>query len=158
MSEPAEPGEPPRAVFDTGVVLQAALNPTGPASRALELLDAGQIQVYASPRLRSEYEEILQRPAIRARFPRLTDARIAAALQRFDERAILIPNPPRRVAYPRDPDDEPVLNLAIHVEAHYIVARDNDLLDLADDAQFGRLFPAIRIVDPVALLQEIPRS
>lgn len=152
-----EPGAPPgrAVVFDTGVVLQATLNPGGPARRALELLDAGQIQVYTSPRLRSEYEDVLRRPAIRARFPRLTDLRMEETLLRFDERAILIPNPPQRVTFPRDPNDEPVLNLAIHVAAGYIVARDNDLLHLAQNRDFLRLFPAIRILDPVEFLHEV---
>ena len=147
--------QPPRIVFDTGVVLQATLNPDGPAARALLLMDTGVARVYVSNRLRAEYEETLSNPDVRARFERLTDERVDAVLGRFDALAARLPNPPRRVAYPRDPDDEPPLNLAVHVQAHYLVTRDRDLLDLAGDRRFGRLSPGIRILDPVSLLQMI---
>lgn len=145
----------PRIVFDTGVVLQAALNLDGPAARALLLIDTGVARVYVSNRLRAEYEETLSNPDVRARFKRLTDERREAVLGRFDALAARLPNPPRRVAYPRDPDDEPPLNLAVHVQAHYLITRDRDLLDLAGDRRFGRLFLGIRILDLVSLLQEI---
>ena len=145
----------PRVLFDTGTVLQAALNPRGPASRALSVLDQGQVEAILSPRLRSEYEDVLCRPAIRERYPRLTEDMVEAALARFDEWAQLVPNPPRHIEYPRDPDDEPLLNLAIQVGADYLVTRDKDLLDLAADEAFRRRFPFLRIVDPVAFLEEL---
>jgi predicted nucleic acid-binding protein len=62
----------------------------------------------------------------------------------------------------RDVDDEPYLNLAIEVQADYLVSRDNDLLDLvnpttADAVAFQRRFSFsfVKIVDPVAFLKEI---
>ena len=146
----------PRVVFDTGVVLQAALSSTGPASRALWLLDSGAVEAVVSPRLRSEYEDVLLRPAIRARYPRLTGEMVEAALARFDALALLVPNPPARVRLARDPDDEPLLNLAVELRADYIVTRDRDLLDLAAaDAAFGARFPFLRIVDPVAFVRQL---
>lgn len=43
--------------------------------------------------------------------------------------------------YPRDPQDEPFLNLAIEVEADYLISRDPDLLDLMKWEQAeGRAF------------------
>ena len=42
----------------------------------------------------------------------------------------LYQNIKRRFGYPRDPDDEPYLNLAIKAKADFIVTRDKDLLDL----------------------------
>jgi len=61
----------------------------------------------------------------------------------------------RYVEYARDPDDEPVLNLAIHVKADYLVARDKDLLDLDRDRDFRLIYPFLRIVTPEALLQAL---
>jgi putative PIN family toxin of toxin-antitoxin system len=150
----------PATVFDTGIVLQAAINPLGPAAAALDQFDQGKVTVYLSPRLRSEWEDVLMRPSLRARNPQITDAQVEAALQRFDARAILVPNPPAYLLYPRDPDDEPVLNLAIHVNAQYLVTRDRDLLDLMDPArpegrEFGRRFPKLRIVDPVIFVLDL---
>jgi len=61
---------------------------------------------------------------------------------------------------PRDPDDELYINLALAGNAHYLITRDRDLLDLAAratrEAQYlHRLRPELRILDPVALLREL---
>jgi len=145
-------------VYDTVVVLQAALNPDGPAARAVRLMDEGRVEVFVSNRLRSEYEETLSDPVVRSRFPHLTDERVQAILGRFDALAQRIPNPPRRIEFPRDPEDEPVLNLAVQVGADFILSRDRDLLDLAGDPLLRCQFPTLRILDPVTFLQEIDRE
>jgi putative PIN family toxin of toxin-antitoxin system len=154
------PAPKPGAVFDTGIILQAAINPLGPAARALDLFDQGRVVLYVSPRLRSEWEDVLMRPSLRAKNPQITDAQVEAALKHLDTNALMVPNPPPYLLYPRDPDDEPVLNLAIHVKAKYIVTRDRDLLDLmaptrTEGVAFRRRFPTLRILDPVAFLREL---
>ncbi len=60
--------------------------------------------------------------------------------------------------YPRDPDDEPYLNLAIEVESDYLISRDADLQDLMKWEQeagreFQRRFRFLKIVTPVEFLQ-----
>jgi predicted nucleic acid-binding protein len=52
------------------------------------------------------------------------------------------------------------INLALAGNAHYLITRDRDLLDLAAqatrEAQYlRRLRPELRILDPVALLREL---
>jgi putative PIN family toxin of toxin-antitoxin system len=148
----------PVAIFDTGIVLQAILNPKGPAGDAVDLFDQGRVIVYISSRLRSELEDVLFRPVIRAKNPQVTDAQVVEGLQRLDTKAIRIDNPPPYIVYERDPNDEPVINLAIHVEANYIVSRDRDLLDLDGDPRFRQMFPFLRIVDPVTFVQELEQS
>jgi predicted nucleic acid-binding protein len=64
--------EPLKAVFDTVVYLQAALNPAGPAFAALELADAGRIRLVASEETLEEVAEVLSRPRLRAKYPDLT--------------------------------------------------------------------------------------
>jgi len=64
----------PLVVYDTGCILQAVLNPKGPAADALELVDRDQVTAYTSHRLRSEIEIVLLRPSIRAKNPLVTDA------------------------------------------------------------------------------------
>lgn len=70
---------------------------------------------------------------------------------------------PEEFRYERDPEDEPYINLALAVDAKYIVSLDNDLLDLMKpslktSADFHRRFPLLRVGTPVALLQEIEES
>lgn len=150
----------PAVVFDTGIILQAAINPMGPAANAVDQFDRGRVVVYLSPRLRSEWEDVLLRPSLRAKNPRITDAQVEAALRRFDATAILVPNPPTYLVYPRDPNDEPIINLAIHVKADYLVTRDRDLLDLMNPARpegrdFRHRFPDLNILDPVAFVRRL---
>jgi putative PIN family toxin of toxin-antitoxin system len=150
----------PVVIFDTGVVLQAAINPNGPSADALEQFDRERVTVYVSPRLRSEWEDVLTRPAIRRKNPQITDAQVEAALQRFDDRATMVPNAPTHMVLPRDPNDEPIINLAIHVQARYLVTRDRDLLDLMDKSRpdgrdFRERFPNLTILDPVAFLRAL---
>ena len=66
-----------------------------------------------------------------------------------------INNVPCVFAYPRDPKDEPYINLMIAADAEYLTSRDNDLLDLMKDPDFTARFPGIRVIDPASLLREI---
>jgi len=75
-----------RIVFDTGVVLQAALSDAGPSFSALRLMGLELMVVVLSPQVREEYEDVLTRPAIRAKNPQLTEERAQAFLIRIDER------------------------------------------------------------------------
>ena len=65
----------------------------------------------------------------------------------------MVPNVPSLCSLPRDPDDEPYINLAIAVDADYLVTWDKDLLDLMQDAGFRAQYPRLTILNPVALLQ-----
>ena len=60
---------------------------------------------------------------------------------------------PSLFSLPRDPDDEPYLNLALAADADYLVTWDKDLLDLMQDATFRAQYPRLTILNPVALLQ-----
>lgn len=66
---------------------------------------------------------------------------------------------PKRFELPRDPDDEPYINLAIEAGARFLVTRDRDLLDLMRYTEEGRDFQSrfqqLEILDPVAFLKEI---
>ncbi|MHB1559977.1 MAG: putative toxin-antitoxin system toxin component, PIN family [Isosphaeraceae bacterium] len=67
----------------------------------------------------------------------------------------LVEDVPRAFEYPRDPKDEPYINLAIAAQAVYLASRDRDLLDLMNDLTFTSQFPGIRVLDPAAWLREI---
>jgi putative PIN family toxin of toxin-antitoxin system len=98
--------EKPSAVLDTGIVLQAALRPTGPAGRLLSLLDQNHFIVSISEEIIAEYEDVLARPSIRKKNPHLTEELVRAIIERLRSHAVLQPAPPRDFPYARDPDDE----------------------------------------------------
>ena len=54
-------------------------------------------------------------------------------LKRVLKKAVFIKIVPAGFKYSRDPKDEKYINLAIEVEADYVISRDKDLLDLMTD-------------------------
>ena len=137
-------------VPDTTTLLEAALRLMSFSGKLLDLIDAKQAVAVISNRMRHEYEAILKHPKVRAKKPQLTDARVAAILSRVDSAFIRVPNPPILYPLPRDPNDEPILNLAIAVQADYLVTRDKDLLSVTAKAEFTKNYPFLAVVSPDA--------
>jgi putative PIN family toxin of toxin-antitoxin system len=101
----------------------------------------------------AEVRDVLGRPRIRANNPNVTDEMVEDFFRHIDQVSQRIDDVPATCSLPRDPDDEPYLNLALAVDADYLVTRDNDLLDLMQDVTFRAQYPGLTILDPVALLQ-----
>ena len=143
----------PGVVFDCVVYLQAVAGPSGPASRLLELLEAGRFTLYVSDDVLSEVREVLGRPKVRAKNPAITDETIRELFDCLARLATKVSDIPSLFSLPRDPDDEPYVNLALAADADYLVTRDLDLLDLMNDSDFRARHPQLTILNPVALLQ-----
>jgi putative PIN family toxin of toxin-antitoxin system len=144
-----------KAVFDAMVLLQAGANPSGPSGACFDHARAGALVLVTSPDTISELRELLGRPNIRKKFPHLTDDVVEGLVAEIDRIGTSLANVPRVFEYPRDPKDEPYVNLAIAAEADYLTSRDKDLLDLMQDMEFTTRFPGIRVLDPVSLLREM---
>ena len=144
----------PVVVLDTGVFLQATISRRGPAAAILALFDADLITVCVSDALLAEIRDVLERPAIRRKNPHYSDEDIERLLDGLHRKALAIPEGAIHFPYPRDPDDEHVISLAVDAGAQCIVARDKDLLSLDDDPDFRERFPGLRVLDPVAFLRE----
>jgi putative PIN family toxin of toxin-antitoxin system len=146
----------PRAVFDCMVFFQATARPTGPAARLfIDFVEGGRLALYVSDAIIEEVRDLLGRPRIRAKNPTITDASVEKFVNRIRQVAERIDPVPASFTLSRDPDDEPYLDLAIAVSAGYLVTRDNDMLDLMQDAAFRAQYPTLTILDPVALLQTL---
>ena len=147
----------PGVVFDTMILYQATANLAGPAAELLRRLEAGQFILYVSDEILDEARDVLSRPKLRAKNPRVTDQAVRQTFDLLDRMAQLVSNVPSLFSLPRDPDDEAYLNLAIVAYADYLVTWDKDLLDLMQDAGFRAQYPQLTILNPVALLQILPR-
>ena len=144
-------------VVDCMIFVQAAANLKSPAARILDLLDEGRITLYVSKVILAEARYVLNRPDVRARLHKLSDVAIEALFERLDQHATLIRQVPRRFVYPRDPKDEPYINLAIETKADYLVSRDDDLLDLMkwekeEGRDFQKRFRFLKILTPEEFL------
>jgi uncharacterized protein len=152
---PVSQEERPGAVFDCMTFLQATASPTGPTAELLQLLDAGRFTLHISEAILLEVRDVLGRPRVRRKNPRLTDERVDELLRHLDLVAVLVTDVPKVSSLPRDPKDEPYLDLALATEARYLVSRDKDLLDLMADPGFRASHPGLTILDPVAFLRLI---
>ena len=99
----------------------------------------------------------LSYPEIRQKDLNVTDEVVDRFFSRVMFRGIFHREVTHRFDYPRDPFDEPYIDLAAAVQADYLVTRDKDLLSLATEhsieaKQFRQRFPFLRIVNPVNFL------
>ncbi len=154
------PAELPEVVVDCMVFVQAAANEKSAAARIFDLLDEGKITLYVSKMILAEVRHVLNRPEVRIALRNLTDVAVEALFERLDQHATLIRQVPKRFTYPRDPKDEPYINLAVEMNAHYLVSRDNDLLDLMKwenetGRDFQKRFRFLQIVTPENFLAAV---
>src|SRR5438046_2790045 len=142
-----------RVVFDCMIFLQAAARPLGPAAECLRLVNAGRLELFLSPEIVAEVRDVLTRPRTLKKFPALTHEAVDLFLRDVQNQAVIMDQVPHSFSLPRDPKDEPYLNLAVAFGASYLVSRDRDLLDLMEDEAFRQAFPDLVILDPVELLR-----
>ncbi len=129
----------------------------------IERFEQGRIALAISPDVLTELNDVLSRSSLRQSFPLLTQDKVERLIELLLLKGTLFRTVPKRFELPRDPDDEPYLNLAIEAGAHFLVTRDRDLLDLMRwDTEEGRNFQSrfreLRILEPVAFLREIEPS
>jgi len=153
----------PLVVFDCVVFLQGLIKESGPAVTCIERFEQGRIALAISPDVLTELNDVLSRSSLRQSFPLLTQDKVERLIELLLLKGTLFRTVPKRFELPRDPDDEPYLNLAIEAGAHFLVTRDRDLLDLMRwDTEEGRNFQSrfreLRILEPVAFLREIEPS
>ncbi len=143
------------AVFDCMVFLQGAARPNGPAAACIGLVNDGKVALAVSQEIVAEIRDVLNRPKLRKKFPRLTPKLVDEFVTNIESKASVLDDVPAPYKFERDPKDAPYLNLAIATAAPYLVSRDKDLLDLMNDDQFRERYPALTILDPVAFLRAI---
>ena len=152
---------PPLAVFDCPLFLQAMLRGGGPAAACFDLVDNGRLLLVVSHGVLAEVQDVLTRPKLLRKYPQLASPRVAEFLARVVELARFLDPVPAAFSYPRDPKDQPYLDLAIATKADFLVSRDQDLLDLQDSnsepaQELRRYAPKLSILDPVELLRRFP--
>jgi len=119
----------------------------------IEFVEAGHLALSVSDAILAEVRDVLGRPRIRAKNPTITDEGVEDFFRRIDQVAQKVDDVPDSYSLPRDPDDEPYLNLALAANADYLVTWDKDMLDLMEDEGFRTRYPQLTILNPVALLQ-----
>jgi putative PIN family toxin of toxin-antitoxin system len=135
-----------RAVFDTNVFLRALINPHSRCGRLLEEF-ADDYELVLSPAIIREVLEVLHRPRLRAKFPRIAQLDMARIIALFEQAPVVEPMDVPSIS--RDPNDDEFLACARSARAGYLVTEDRDLLVLEE-------YEGTRICQPtefIALLE-----
>jgi putative PIN family toxin of toxin-antitoxin system len=149
-----------RAVFDCNTYIQAIAYDTGPAAQAARLAEAGAFELFIDRLTLAELRRVCAYPQVHAISPSMTPDRINRFIDRITYRSTRLRKVPHVFEFPRDPKDEPYIDLAIAAKADYLVSRDNDLLSLMTghdlvSKRFRRVAHRLRVLNPSQFLDAL---
>jgi len=137
-------------VLDTNVLVSGTIVTQGPSAAILAAWRRGRFILLMSAWQRAELARVLARPRIVRKYE-LTEDRVAAFLLLLD--TLTTPVEPLRTLPlgVRDPQDAPILGMALAGRATHIVTGDDDLLTLRGDPALG----GVRIVPPRVFMDDL---
>lgn len=135
-----------RAVADTNIVVSGLLW-QGTSRRVLDLARAGSIELFTSPALLLELEEVLVRDKF-ARRLKAADVSADVLVLGYAALATVVSPPSINPAVKADPDDDEVLACAVAVQADAVISGDRHLLSLGE-------FQSIPVLTPARFLAEL---
>ncbi len=149
-----------KVVFDCNLLIQAVAFEGSAGAKCLRLVESGAVELLVSGPTLGELRRVLGYDRILAISPSMTQQRIGAFVQRLTFRATFVRHVRHVMSYPRDPSDEPYINLAVAGKARYLVTSDRDLLALMTGysalcKQFRRKIRPLRVVNPVDFLRAV---
>ncbi len=152
---------PPRAVLDTVVFIQALISGRGPSAACFERLRSGEFILFMSDVLRAEIRGVALRAELVRKYPLLTDEKVDAFMREVEALSANIPSPPSSFILPRDPKDEPLIDLAVAGNADFLVTWNERHLtylmkqDTPEGKEFVRRFPNLDIISPPQFLTHL---
>lgn len=147
-----------RVVFDCNVFWRAFFFKAGVGNDCKRLIDDAIVEHFVSADTIEELVDVLTREETLNKFPHYSSDDVKDFVWEIVAASTLVGKVPSATALPRDPDDEPYLNLAVAVAADYLVTLDRDLLDLmtgidVESKQFRQRFRHLKIVKPDEFLR-----
>ena len=143
-----------RVVLDTNVLVRAFCAPSGPAKELLQLVTAPPHDLILSPFVIAELHRVMRYDRVRALHQR-DDGWINASIADLQSTAILISpiQAPQASVVPFDPDDDPIVALAVAGLAQRLATLDRHLRSPAVRAHCGRF--GIEVCSDVKLLADL---
>jgi putative PIN family toxin of toxin-antitoxin system len=141
-----------RVVLDTVVFVQALISGRGASAGCVERLKAGRFVVLLSNALLAEMRDVPLRPELTRKYPYLTAQRVEGFVSEIESLALSIPAPAKAFTLPRDPKEEPLIDLAVAGDADFLVTWNERHLtylmkqDTLEGRDFCARFPKLRIV------------
>lgn len=154
----------PRVIYDCMIFLQALVSEKGAAFGCFQLVEHSRVTLCISPQVLTEVQSVLNRFDLQQKFPPLVPYRVQDFLGRIKARSQMFSDPPKTFALPRDPKDEPYINLAIAADARYLVTWNRRHLaylmnqDTPEGRDFCRRFPDLKVLTPPDFLAALHDS
>ena len=150
----------PRVVYDTMLYFQAAAQEPPRLHGTFQAVEKGTVQLCLSNALFDEVTDVLSRPEMREKAPSLTPERVASFLTKTRSECLWAEEVPQRFTLPGHPDDDHFFNLAIAVNADFLVTWENRLLaldnpDSVDGQRLRSFVPQLRIITPTDLVASL---
>ena len=136
------------AVYDCMLFFQAASRPSRVHGTFRAILD-GRVTLCLSAEVLSEIRDVLTRPEHRVRFPALTPQLVDAFLSQYLPGMRWVADVPPAFDVPRNPKDNPYVNLAVAAAHKYLVTwnhRHLGYLDAAGHAGGAGLLPTVSFI------------
>jgi putative PIN family toxin of toxin-antitoxin system len=130
-----------KAVYDTNVIVSAAISEEGIPWWTLQLALSGEVHLFVSPPLLEEYRRVIAKPHLRA-YPN-----IQQTFETLERRAELI-IPAFTLNMTLDPSDNRVVECAVEAKAYYIVTGNKRHFPFST-------YEGIKVVSPREFLEEI---
>jgi putative PIN family toxin of toxin-antitoxin system len=129
-----------KAVYDTNIIISAALSPSGIPSSLLALAVDGTVQLYVSPVILEEDTDVLHRPKFE-----LSEQVITGLMRRITEATVLV-HPTRTISASPDESDNRFLECAQEAGAGYVVTGNKRHFPFPE-------FEGINIVSPAEFVR-----
>jgi putative PIN family toxin of toxin-antitoxin system len=136
-------------VIDTNVFVSGIISPNSPPAQLLRRWQARAFMLVSCQRAIDELNQVLQRPALLAKYP-ITPAKREALLSAILERVVLVQGDTVKGVVIDDPKDDMFVACAVEGQAKYIVSGDKHLRKL-------RHYQAVRILEPTYFLRVLAR-
>jgi putative PIN family toxin of toxin-antitoxin system len=149
-----------RLVLDTNSLLSGLANPDSASGRVLDHCENRRVLLLLSRPVQAEYRRVLGSAEMLRLNPQIDNEAIELVLRRLRYVGEYLGRIKSSFRFDRDPDDEPLIELAIAGKASHLVTSDNDLLSLTaghDDAsrRFRQRLPGARVLRPATFLGEL---
>lgn len=121
--------EPVRAVYDTTILASGIVATRDPIALIINAAISGRVELAISPYILEELRRTLNKPYFR---DRVTDEERQTYLSRLEAVAILV-TPQRAISgVVADPDDDPIIDLAVTAQVEYLVTGDKSVLAVGE--------------------------
>ena len=152
-----------RIVLDTNIVVRAFIDLGSHSGRLLIACQQRRVVPLMSGPVLAEYRIIIGDQKLVSRYPQLKRPEVAMAIERLLYVSDMYRTVRERFAYPRDPKDSHLIELALAGRATHLISTDKDLLTLPggrDEAakRFRHRLPNTEVVKPEDFIRRYGRT